>query len=112
MQEPEKEKKRTHRWSVGEHDEQPEIVSLCGTHLRLIARFTLVAAYSGRRRSCSSRERTRDVGLATSLISKMRSSLSMRGMIRRWWRLAKIEAAPSPASARLRSALVSNSNRY
>jgi hypothetical protein len=33
--------------------------------------------------------------LAASLISYMRSSLSMRGTIRRWWRLARIEAAPT-----------------
>jgi hypothetical protein len=49
--------------------------------------------------------------LAASIISKMRSSLSMRGMIRRWWRLARIEAAPRPTSAGLHSALVSDYNR-
>jgi hypothetical protein len=42
--------------------------------------------------------------LAVSSISKMRSSLSMRGTIRRWWRFARTDAAPSPASARLFSA--------
>jgi hypothetical protein len=56
---------------------------LCGTDLRLIARLALVAAYSRGRRSCSSRERANDVGLASLFISKMRSSLSMRGTIRR-----------------------------
>jgi hypothetical protein len=45
--------------------------SLCGTDLRLITRLTLVAAYSLRRRSCSSHERASDMGLAVSLISKM-----------------------------------------
>jgi hypothetical protein len=40
--------------------------------------------------------------LAVSLISKMQRSLSMRGTIRRWWKLAMIEAAPSPVSARCR----------
>jgi hypothetical protein len=30
------------------------------------------------------------MGLAASLISKMQSSLSMRGTIRRWWKLAMI----------------------
>jgi hypothetical protein len=52
---------------------------LCDIDLRLTAHLALVAAYSGSRRSCSSRERTNDVGLAASLVSKMRSSLSMRG---------------------------------
>jgi hypothetical protein len=51
-----------------------------------------------------------DAGLAASLISKMQRSRSMRGTIRQWWKLAMIEAAPSPASARLRSAVVSDSN--
>jgi hypothetical protein len=65
-----------------------------------MARLALVAAYSGERHSCTSRERTNAVGLAVSLISKMRSALSMRGMIRLWWRLARTEAAPNPASTR------------
>jgi hypothetical protein len=51
------------------------------------------------------------MGLASSSISKMRSSLSLRGMIHRWWRFVRTEATPSPASARLHSALVSDSNR-
>jgi hypothetical protein len=54
---------------------------LCGTNLTLIAHLALIVAYSGGRRSCSSREHASDVGLAASLISKMRSSLSMRGTI-------------------------------
>jgi hypothetical protein len=33
--------------------------------------------------------------LVASLISKMQSSLSMRGMICWWWKLAMIKAAPS-----------------
>jgi hypothetical protein len=55
---------------------------LCGTDLRLIARLALVAAYSGGKRLCSSHECANDVGLASSFISKMQSSLSMRGKIR------------------------------
>jgi hypothetical protein len=51
-----------------------------------------------------------DVGLVASLISKMRSSLSKRGTIRRWWRLARIKAAPNPAFTRLCSVSVSYSN--
>jgi hypothetical protein len=35
----------------------------------------------------------------------------MRGMIRRWWRFARTEAAPSPASARLFNASRSDSSR-
>jgi hypothetical protein len=50
--------------------------------------------------------------LAASFISKMRSSLSMRRTIRRWWRLARTEAAPSLAFTRLRNALVRDSNLY
>jgi hypothetical protein len=70
--------------------------------LRLTARLALVAAYSLGKRSYSNRERASDTGLAALLILKMQSSLSMRGMTRRWWKLAMIEAAPSPASARRR----------
>jgi hypothetical protein len=40
----------------------------------------------------------------------MRSSLSMRGMIRRWWKLVMIEAAPSPESTRWRRVLVRGSS--
>jgi hypothetical protein len=58
--------------------------SLCGTDLRLIARLARVAAYSLGKHFCSSHERANDTGLAASLISKMHSSLSMRGTIRRW----------------------------
>jgi hypothetical protein len=35
----------------------------------------------------------------------------MRGMIRRWWRLARTEAAVSPASARTLSAVKAESSR-
>jgi hypothetical protein len=41
----------------------------------------------------------------------MQSSLSMRGMIRRWWRFARTKAAPSPASAKLFSASRADSSR-
>jgi hypothetical protein len=54
------------------------------TALRLTACLALVAAYSGGKRSCSNRERASATGLVVSSISKIRSSLSMRGMIRRW----------------------------
>jgi hypothetical protein len=52
--------------------------------LRLTTRLALVAAYSGGKRSCSSRECTSATGSAASSILKMRSLLSMREMIRRW----------------------------
>jgi hypothetical protein len=81
------------------------------TALRLMARLALVAAYSGGRRSWTNRERTSAIGLAVSSISKMRSSLSMKGMIRRWWRFARTEAAASPASSRLFSASRADSSR-
>jgi hypothetical protein len=76
-----------------------------------MAHLTLVAAYSGRRRSFSNRERSNDVGLAASLISEMWRSLSMRGTIRLWWRLVRIEAAPNPASARFFNLFRSDSSR-
>jgi hypothetical protein len=36
----------------------------------------------------------------------MQSSLSLRGMIHWWWKLAMIEATASPVSARWRRAVV------
>jgi hypothetical protein len=43
--------------------------SLCLTALRLMARLARVATYSRGKRSCTSRERTNDTGLAVSPIS-------------------------------------------
>jgi hypothetical protein len=80
---PKGEGKPTHRRGDGEHDERPEVVIAVRHRLRLIARLALVAAYSGGRRLCSSRERANAIGSASSFISKMRSSLSMRGTIHR-----------------------------
>jgi hypothetical protein len=77
--------------------------SLCLTALRLTAHLTLVAAYPAENAQKGTASAS-DTGLAVSSISKMRSSLSMRGMISWWWRFARTEAAPSPASARLFSA--------
>jgi hypothetical protein len=67
--------------------------------LRLTTHLALVAAYSCRRRLGISRDCASAMGSAVSFISKMRSRLSMRGTICRWWRLARTEAAVSPASA-------------
>jgi hypothetical protein len=57
--------------------------SLCLTALRLMARLARVAAYSRGKRSCTNRECASDTGSAVSSISKIWSSLSMRGMTRR-----------------------------
>jgi hypothetical protein len=76
-----------------------------------MARLALVDTYCGGKRSFSNRERANNVGLAASLISYMRSSLSMRGTIRLWWRLARTKAPPNPASARLFNAIRIDSSR-
>jgi hypothetical protein len=76
-----------------------------------MARLALVAVYSRGRRSCTNHERAGATELAVSSISKMRSSLSMRGMIRRWWRFARTEAVPSLASARFFSASRADSSQ-
>jgi hypothetical protein len=79
--------------------------------LWLTARLALVAAYSRGRRSSSSRDCATATGSVVSSISKMWSRLSMRGTIRRWWRLARTEAAISPASAKAFSAFKAESSR-
>jgi hypothetical protein len=76
------------------------VVSSVLMALRLTVRLALMEAYSRGKRLGSSRDCTSATGSAVSSISKMRSRLSMRGTIRRWWRLARTEAAVSPASAR------------
>jgi hypothetical protein len=48
--------------------------------------------------------------LVVSLISKMRSSLSMRGMIRGWWKLAMTDVTPNPETANWRRAVVRDSS--
>jgi hypothetical protein len=45
-----------------------------------------VAAYSCRRGLCSDRDLANATGSTASVISKMRSDLSIKGTIRRWWR--------------------------
>jgi hypothetical protein len=57
--------------------------SLLCTTLGFTARLAHVAAYTQASDSSSNRERARATGLASSVISKMRSSLSMRGITRR-----------------------------
>jgi hypothetical protein len=51
------------------------------------------------------------MGSASSLISKMRSRLSIRGTIRRWWRLARTHPAVNPRSASFFSVAASESSR-
>jgi hypothetical protein len=70
-----------------------------------------VAAYDRGKGSHSSRDSANATGSASSLISKMRSRLSIRGMIRRWWRLARTHPAVSPRSAILFNAATSESSR-
>jgi hypothetical protein len=64
------------------NDQRSSLLLLTG--LRLMARIALVAAYYWKKWLGSNRERARATGSAASSISKMRSLLSMRGMIRRW----------------------------
>jgi hypothetical protein len=86
-------------------------VSMILVALRLTARLALVAAYSREKRWGRSRGCVSATGSAVSSISKIRSRLSMRGTTRRWWRLARTEAAVSPASARAFSTFKAESSR-
>jgi hypothetical protein len=70
-----------------------------------------VAAYSRRRGLGSIRDLANTTGFAVSVISKMRSSLSIRGTTRLWWRKARTVAAVSPRAARFLSTARSESNR-
>jgi hypothetical protein len=91
-------------WASGSITNDQRSSSLCGTALRLIARLARVAVYSLGKRSCSSRERAhlKDAELPLH-----------EGDARRRWKLAMIEAAPSPAFARRHSAMVRDSSlRY
>jgi hypothetical protein len=79
--------------------------------LRSMARRARVPAYSRGKRSRSSRDSANATGSASSSISKMRSRLSIRGTIRRWWRLARTHTTVSPRSARCFNAARSESSR-
>jgi hypothetical protein len=70
-----------------------------------------VAAYSRRRGLGSIRDLASATGFILSVISKMRSGLSIRGTTCRWWRKARTVAAVSPRTARFLSATRSESNR-
>jgi hypothetical protein len=79
--------------------------------LRSMARRARVAAYDRGKGSRSSRDLASTMGSASSLISKMRSRLSIKGTTRQWWRLARTHPAVSPLSASSFSAATSESNR-
>jgi hypothetical protein len=78
--------------------------------LRSMARRARVAAYSRGKRSRSSRDSANATGSASSSISKMWSRLSIRGTIRRWWRLTRTHPVVSPRSARCFNAATSESS--
>jgi hypothetical protein len=75
-----------------------------------MARRARVTAYDRGRGSRSSRDSANAMGSASSLISKMRSGLSIKGTTRRWWRLARTHPALSPRSASFFSAAMSESS--
>jgi hypothetical protein len=79
--------------------------------LRSMARSARVAAYDHGKRSRSSRDSVNAMGSASSLISKMWSRLSIKGTIRRWWRLARTHPAVSPWSTSFFNAATSESSR-
>jgi hypothetical protein len=76
-----------------------------------MARRARVAAYDRGKGSRSSRDSANATGFASSLISKMRSHLSIRGTIRRWWRFARTHPAVSPRSASFFNAATSEYSR-
>jgi hypothetical protein len=76
-----------------------------------MARRARVAAYDRGKGSRSSRDSAIAMGSASSLISKTRSRLSIKGTTRRWWRLARTYPAVSPRSASFFSAATSESSR-
>jgi hypothetical protein len=71
-----------------------------------------VAAYSRRRGLGSIRDLASATGFAVSVISKIRSGLSIRGTTRWWWRKARTVAAVSLRAARFLSAARSESNHF
>jgi hypothetical protein len=76
-----------------------------------MARHARVAAYDRGKGSRSSRDSANATRSASSCISKMRSRLSIKGTIRRWWRLARTHPAVSPRSASFFNVATSESSR-
>jgi hypothetical protein len=79
--------------------------------LRSMARRARVAANARGKGSCSSHDPANATGSATSVISKTRSGLSIKGTTRRWWRLARTHPAVSPRFASFFSTVTSESSR-
>jgi hypothetical protein len=75
-----------------------------------MARRARVAAYDRGKGSRSS-DSTNATGSASSLISKMRSRLSIKGTICWWWKLARTHPAVSPRSASFFNAATSEFSR-
>jgi hypothetical protein len=98
-------------WPVGSISSTHRDASSQRPGLRSMAHRARVAAYDRGKGSRSSRDSANATGSASSLISKMRSRLSIKGMIRRWWRLARTHPAVSPRSASFFSAATSESSR-
>jgi hypothetical protein len=76
-----------------------------------MARRARVAALSHSKGLGSIRDLANATGSASSVISKMRSGLSIKGTIRRWRRWARMTSTFSPRPARFLSAARSDSNR-
>jgi hypothetical protein len=79
--------------------------------LRSMARRARVAANTRGKGSGSSRDLTNATASAISVISKMRSGLSIKGTTRRWWRLARTHPAVSRRPTSFFSAATSESSR-
>jgi hypothetical protein len=76
-----------------------------------MARRAQVAANARGKGSGSNRDLANATGSVASVISKMRSGLSIKGTIRRWWRLVRTHPAVSPRSASFFNAAVRESSR-
>jgi hypothetical protein len=98
-------------WLTGSISTAHRAASSHRPDLRSIARRARDAAYACGTGSRSSRDSASATGSASSRISKMRSGLSIKGTIRRWWRLARTHPAVSPRSASLFNAATSESSR-
>jgi hypothetical protein len=98
-------------WPVGSISSTHRDASSQRPGLRSMARHARVASYDRGKGSRSSRDFANAMGSASSLISKMRSGLSIKGTTRRWWRLARTHPAVSPRSTSFFSAATSESSR-
>jgi hypothetical protein len=98
-------------WPTGSISSAHKDASSQRPDLRSMAHRARVAAYDRGKGSRSSRDSASAMGSVSSLISKMRSRLSIKGTTRRWWRLARTYPAVSPLSASSFSAATSESSR-